>query len=59
MFDVNWMALDGKKSCTKTQLILTSYKTVDNKKRIVPAQSHYRLWKQCVHMNEPHNDTRT
>ena len=37
----------------KTQLIPNTYKTVDNKKRIAAAQSHYRLWKQCVHMNEP------
>ena len=43
MFDVNWTwPLDGKKSCTKTNLFLTPYKTVDNKKRIAAAQSHYR-----------------
>ena len=54
IFDVNWTwPLSGKKSCTKTNLFLTPYKTVDNKKRIAAAQSHYRLWKQCIHINEP------
>ena len=33
--------------------MLTPYKTYDNNKRIAAAQSHYKLWKHCVGINEP------
>ena len=54
LFDVEWTwPLHNKINCDKTNLRLIPYKTVDNKKRIAAAQSHYRLWKKCVNLKEP------
>ena len=54
LFDVNWTwPLDSKKVCAKSNLFLKPYKTVDNRKRIAAAQSHYRLWKESINLNEP------
>ena len=54
LFDVEWTwPLQNIINCNKTNLRLIPYKTVDNKKRIAAAQSHYRLWKKCVNLNEP------
>jgi len=54
IFPVAWTWPTGKKiTCSKTNLLLTPYKTYDNNKRIAAAQSHYKLWKHCVGINEP------
>ena len=52
IFPVAWTWPTGKKiTCSKTNLLLTPYKTYDNNKRIAAAQSHYKLWKHCVGIN--------
>jgi len=54
IFPVAWTWPTGKKiTWSKTNLLLTPYKTYDNNKRIAAAQSHYKLWKHCVGINEP------
>jgi hypothetical protein len=54
LFDISWTwPTDKKIKCAKTNLLLKPYKTYDNKKRIAAAQSHYKLWKHCVDIDEP------
>lgn len=48
-----WRWPNKKKTiCTYTGLTLTAYKNSDLRKRIACAQSHYRLWQQCVSLDQ-------
>lgn len=51
--DIKWSwPLRKKSTCPHTGLLLTAYKNADIKKRLACAESHYRLWKLCLEINE-------
>lgn len=51
--NIRWTwPLRKKATCPHTGLRLSAYKNVDIQKRIACAESHYRLWKHCVDLDE-------
>jgi hypothetical protein len=44
---------EGSRMDMDTGLTLSAYRTADPRKRIACFMSHYKIWKQCVDINEP------